>query len=63
MLEIIFSTKKYDIGFLFFFNEVNPILRDLTRIKSTNFMSSFESISTGLQINLDKLVEDFENAD
>ncbi|MCL1792389.1 MAG: hypothetical protein FWG34_00815 [Oscillospiraceae bacterium] len=62
MLKIIFSTKKYDIGFLFFFNTVNPILSDLTKTKSTDFVSKYEKIAPRLQIDLDKLVEDFKNA-
>ena len=62
MLNIIFSTKKYDIGFLFFFNEVNPVLSDLTKTKSTDFISKYEKISERLQIALDKVAEDFENA-
>jgi len=63
MLEIIFSTKKYDIGFLFFVADVNPILSDLTRTKSTDFISRYERVSSRLQGNLDKLIEDFQNAE
>jgi len=63
MLDIIFSSKKYDIGDLFAIGGYDVILDDLTKSKSLDFMSKYEAKLAAAQIALDKLIDDFANAD
>lgn len=60
MLDIIFSTRHFDLGYCFDWGGLGYILRDVAADKSNTFVSKYDSVSTVAQKALDETVKKFQ---
>ena len=62
MLDIIFATRVYDLGFISNVGGLGQVIGSLYRGKQTNFASTYESMSSAAEVALEKLTESFRTA-
>ena len=62
MLDIIFSTRVYDLGFISNVGGLGQLIGNMFRAKKTNFASEYESMSSAAETALEKLTESFREA-
>ncbi len=59
MLDIIFATRVYDLGFIFDWGGAGSLVTQQYRSKSTEFASAVESIKTKAETALTEALENF----
>ena len=59
MLDIIFKSKHYDLGYLFNIGGYASVPRTLVQSKSTDFVSRFDALETAAQTALKKLADEY----
>lgn len=60
MLDIIFNSKVYDIGYIYAVGTLPGILSDLAKTGSTDFISRFEKGEGAINKAIDKLMESYQ---
>lgn len=62
MLDIIFATRVYDLGFISNVGGLGKLMENMFSKKKTNFASEYESMSSAAETALEKLTESFRKA-
>lgn len=62
MLDIIFSSRVYDIGYISDVGGLGQLMSKMFKQKQTNFTSNYASLESRAQTALDKLTDSFNKA-
>jgi len=62
MLDIIFGSRVYDIGYIYSIGNLSTILNELVSGKSTDFVSKFEKSQGNIEKALDKFIDSYGQA-
>ena len=62
MLDIIFSTRVYDLGYIFNIGSLGTMIETMYNAKNTNFVSTYERMQKAANKKLDEIVTAFTQA-